>query len=177
MKYKHFARYFPFVRGIHLLRMVLIPNRRQAIFWSNDSLIYWRIYVSLGLNDILSRSTGFQWQRCPISKRLCPLSVKVYKIGYSAACSTVCLGWWQRWYESSASLALLRGFHQWPLDSPHRASKTEIPSMLMYSGDPYVYELSESCKLSKRATYGEMHSEYLKTMASDPWPVYQNDWH
>ena len=32
----------------------LVPNRRQAIIWTNDCLVYWRIYASLGLNDICS---------------------------------------------------------------------------------------------------------------------------
>ena len=26
--------------------------RRQAIIWTNDELVYWRIYSSLGLNDM-----------------------------------------------------------------------------------------------------------------------------
>ena len=29
----------------------LAPNRRQAIIWINDDLVYWRIYASLGLNE------------------------------------------------------------------------------------------------------------------------------
>ena len=29
----------------------LVPNRRQAIIWTND-LIYWRIYASLSLNEL-----------------------------------------------------------------------------------------------------------------------------
>ena len=28
------------------------PIRQQAIIWANDSLAYWRIYASLGLNDL-----------------------------------------------------------------------------------------------------------------------------
>ena len=30
----------------------LAPNRRQAIIWTNDDLGYWRIYASLGLNEL-----------------------------------------------------------------------------------------------------------------------------
>ena len=30
----------------------LAPNRRQAIIWTSNGLGYWRIYVSLGLNDL-----------------------------------------------------------------------------------------------------------------------------
>ena len=29
----------------------LVPNRRQAIIWTNDGLSWWRICVSLGLNE------------------------------------------------------------------------------------------------------------------------------
>ena len=38
--------------------MALAPTRRQAIIWTNDGMIYWRIYTSqriyasLGHNDI-----------------------------------------------------------------------------------------------------------------------------
>ena len=31
----------------------LAPNMRQAIFWTNDRLAYWRIYASFSLNKIL----------------------------------------------------------------------------------------------------------------------------
>ena len=30
----------------------LAPNRRQAIIWTNGGLGYWRIYTSLGLNEL-----------------------------------------------------------------------------------------------------------------------------
>ena len=29
----------------------LAPNRRQAIIWTNDDIVFWRIYASLGLNE------------------------------------------------------------------------------------------------------------------------------
>ena len=29
----------------------LAPNRRQAIIWTNDGLVWWRIYASLSLNE------------------------------------------------------------------------------------------------------------------------------
>ena len=31
----------------------LVPTRRQAIIWTNDGLSYWRIYASLGLNELM----------------------------------------------------------------------------------------------------------------------------
>ena len=30
----------------------LAPKRRQAIIWTNDCPVYWRIYASLGLNEL-----------------------------------------------------------------------------------------------------------------------------
>ena len=30
----------------------LAPVRRQAIAWTNNGLVYWRIYASLGLNEL-----------------------------------------------------------------------------------------------------------------------------
>ena len=42
----------------------LAPNRRQAIIWNNAGLVYWRIYVSLDLNELnhcpLGTSVWFQ---------------------------------------------------------------------------------------------------------------------
>ena len=36
----------------------LAPNRRQAIIWTNDGLIYWCIYASLGLNELRFAGTS-----------------------------------------------------------------------------------------------------------------------
>ena len=33
----------------------LAPARRLAIIWPNDGLVYWRIYASLGLNELKAR--------------------------------------------------------------------------------------------------------------------------
>ena len=30
----------------------LAPSRRQAIIWTNDGIVYWRIFTSLGLNEL-----------------------------------------------------------------------------------------------------------------------------
>ena len=38
--------------------------------------------------------------------------------GVSAACTTVCSGGDQRKHQSSASLALVRGIHRWPVNTP-----------------------------------------------------------
>ena len=36
----------------------LVPNRRQAIIWTNAGLFYWRIYAPLGFNDMMTSSNG-----------------------------------------------------------------------------------------------------------------------
>ena len=36
----------------------LAPSRRQAIIWTDDGIVYWRIYASLSLNDLTHWSLG-----------------------------------------------------------------------------------------------------------------------
>ena len=46
---------FPRVQSLiweHSSDISLAPFRRQAIIWSNDGTVYWRIYSSLGLNEL-----------------------------------------------------------------------------------------------------------------------------
>ena len=51
----------------YLLKMVdsiigsdngLAPSRWQAIIWTNDGIVYWRIYASLGLNELKNEIYG-----------------------------------------------------------------------------------------------------------------------
>ena len=44
--------------------------------------------------------------------------------GVSIVCSTVCSGADIRKYQSSASLAFVRGIHRWPVDSLHKGPVT-----------------------------------------------------
>ena len=44
--------------------------------------------------------------------------------GVLTVCSTVCSGADQRTLQSSASLALVRGIHRWPVNSPHKGPVT-----------------------------------------------------
>ena len=47
--------YFPWVKltiAHYWFRYCFVPNRRQAIIWPNDGLVYWRKYVSLGLDKL-----------------------------------------------------------------------------------------------------------------------------
>ena len=34
------------------------PNRREAIIWTNDGIVHWRIYASLGLNELTHLPSG-----------------------------------------------------------------------------------------------------------------------
>ena len=43
----------------------LAPTRRQPIIWTNETAVWWRIYVSLGLNDLREFSCQ-QW--VPLTK-------------------------------------------------------------------------------------------------------------
>ena len=45
--------------------------------------------------------------------------------GVWSVCSTVCSGADQRKYQSSASLAFVRGIHRWPMDSPLKGQQRE----------------------------------------------------
>ena len=59
----HFLQWFFFNFNLKSLRYVpkgptdknlaLVLNRRQAIIWPNDGIIYRRIYASLGLNELI----------------------------------------------------------------------------------------------------------------------------
>ena len=37
------------------------PTRRQAIIWTNDALVYWRIYLSLSLNELMNFLYSCRW--------------------------------------------------------------------------------------------------------------------
>ena len=39
----------------------LAPTRRQAIIWTNDGQVWWRIYASLGLNELSNLITIKLW--------------------------------------------------------------------------------------------------------------------
>ena len=54
------------------------------------------------------------------------MSALAYQItSVSIVCSTVCSGADQRQYQASASLAFVRGIHQWLVDSLHKGPVTQ----------------------------------------------------
>ena len=55
----------------------LSRSRRQAIIWTNDGLVYWGIYASLGLNELIvstaySIHTHIQYHDLDMSPMLAP---------------------------------------------------------------------------------------------------------
>ena len=68
---------------------------------------YWVMWVILGhYNDVIMSAMASQIT------------------GFSVVCSTVGLGVDQRKYQSSVSLAFVRGIHQWPVNSPQKRPVT-----------------------------------------------------
>ena len=41
-----------------------MPNRRQAIIWTNDDLVHWRIYAALGGDELTPEGPGIQCKCC-----------------------------------------------------------------------------------------------------------------
>ena len=42
-------------------------NRQKAIIWSNDGMIYWHIYVSVGLNELTTTYVWLPWKTTYLS--------------------------------------------------------------------------------------------------------------
>ena len=78
-------------------------------------LVYWRIYASLGLNELrfLHHSDVI------MSAMACQIT------SVTIVYSTVCSGADQRKHQSSASLALVRETHRWLVNSPHKVPVTQ----------------------------------------------------
>ena len=54
--------------------------RRQAIVWTNDGLVYWRIYVSLGLNEWMICKLSKIWGTLCVSCENFPVSAKSFLV-------------------------------------------------------------------------------------------------
>ena len=57
--------------------------------------------------------------------------------GVLMVCSTVCSGTDHRKYQSSASLAFMRGMHRWPMNSPHKGPVTR--KMFPFDGNTHGF--------------------------------------
>ena len=65
-----------------------MPTRRQAIIWTNDDRIYWRIYAKFGLNDlfIMLELTYSQLE----TQQLRYLNTNIIPFRGSASKNTIC---------------------------------------------------------------------------------------
>ena len=95
IKWNHFPRYWPFVRGIHW-PLVMISEDGKA-----DMYIVVTHYSDVIMSVMASQITGV-----------------------SIVYSTVVSDADQRKHQSSASLAFVRGIHWWPVNSPHKRPVT-----------------------------------------------------
>ena len=85
----------------------------------------------------------------------------------SIVCSTVCSGAGQRKYQSSTSLAFVRGIHRWPVDSPHKGPVTQkmftIWSMTSSWTRVLFYDCLSDCEMNEiLAKMGNNHMEMGK---------------
>ena len=47
-----FSHSFSCIKWLYSIDNDLAPNMCQAIIWTSDGLIYWRIYTSLGVDEL-----------------------------------------------------------------------------------------------------------------------------
>ena len=94
-----------------------MPKGQQAIPWTNNDLIHWRLLLGLsGLN-----LNGHKQQLFPNHYDDVIMSAMASQItSLTIVYSTVYSGADQRKHESSASLALVRGIHRGPVNFLHK---------------------------------------------------------
>ena len=151
IKWKDFPRYWPFVRGIHR-SPVNSPHKGQwrgaLVFslicvWINGcvnnceagDLRRYCAHYDVGVMDLDVMLLWLKWRqvnrsiRCN-NKRFAHLCATGHNgrdgvsNHQSHHYSTVYSGADQRKYPSSASLSVVRGIHQWPVNSPHKGPVT-----------------------------------------------------
>ena len=52
----------------------LSPKRWQAIIWTNDGIVYWRIYASLGLNELRVTLKCYNKTKLPEHSSIYPIA-------------------------------------------------------------------------------------------------------
>ena len=83
----------------------------------------------------------------------------------STVCSTICSGANQRKYQSSASLALVRGIHRWPLDSPHKKGHASDHLCLIWKKSIQNcrrYRADTACKMNRRMECNQYNPQQLR---------------
>ena len=134
----------------------LATTWRQAIIWTNDGLVCWRIYASPRINELSVKSKNLrQGYICYntillrydpyVSKHhhsdviMCTMAFQI--TGVSIVYLTVCSGADQGKHQSSASLASARGIHRWPVNSPHKRPITRE----MFPSDDVIMTKAKTC--------------------------------
>ena len=82
----------------------LAPSRRQAITWTNDGPVHWRIYVG---DELIFHDSIFSWQHGTCSSLSWSLSVWIYNF------------WVMLWYVTNLRNQCLI---KWHVDSPYKGS-------------------------------------------------------
>ena len=134
-------------------------NTQQCDLVIPQSINDWRM---LGLWNSLVFCTGSVIDGTSIDLNLTHSSDVIMSVmasqitSVSSVCLTVSSGANQRKYQSSASLAFVRGIHRWPVDSPHKGSVTRK----MFHVSCFVSELSSLRRvlLNKKYSYHDFLS-------------------
>ena len=125
IKWRHFPRHLPFVRGIHRIPLTKASDKELWCFlWSAPEQ---------------SRRRRFEsslWRHCNVATYVCITASEVNPKDHyddvimttmasqitslTIVYSTVYSGAYQRKHQSSASLAFARGIHRRPANSPHK---------------------------------------------------------
>ena len=90
--------------------------------------------------------------------------------GVTIVYSTVCTGADQRKHQSSASLALLRGNHRWPMNSPHKGPGTRK----IFSFDDVIMCLISNVSSMRRAWISVTHCIIKNVLKNSRSYVYWN---
>ena len=95
-----------------------MSNRRQAIFGSHGGQLYWRIYASLGLDELMhfiAHWTGFSCEYCVL---LAPNWWKeVRDVWYK---KQICHDDVIKWKHFPRYWPFVWGIHRFPVNSPHK---------------------------------------------------------
>ena len=119
----------------HCQRSPFCANFRNSADFSKKIYVFiWLIILVIEIGHTLAHGNALVHMRHMIihagtQSALFPLHVIMGAMtsqitSVSIVCSTVCSGTDQRKHQSSTSLALVRGIHRWPVNSPHKGPVT-----------------------------------------------------
>ena len=97
----------------------------QRFLWEFDMHIS-KSFMCVSFNVLWAQGTSSQWRHYEHHGGSNHIST---------FCSAVCSGVHQRKHQSSALLALVKGIHRWPVDSPHKGPVTRIHTVFLETTD------------------------------------------